>query len=206
MREILAGVFHWETFHEGIGQTVHSYLVTSVVSPSVLIDPREPREGLAWFREHGPPANAYLTNRHHYRHSDRFARAFATRIWCHREGLHEFRGGEEVTPFEHGDRLPGGVLALEIGALCPEETALFIPCHGGVIALGDALIREEGELTFVPDELMGERPAEVKQGLLKAFEAILQRDFRHLLLAHGEPMVSGEGKESLAEFVRRWDD
>src|SRR5574340_997701 len=98
MQEILPGVFHWISFHEGIQAYVHSYYV-SAIEPAVLIDPRVPAQGLAWFEAHQPPQHAYLTNRHHYRHSDKFAERFGTQIWCHREGLHEFTRGEQVTPF-----------------------------------------------------------------------------------------------------------
>lgn len=199
MREILPGVFHWTSFHEGIGEEVHSYLVTAI-DPAVLIDPREPAEGLEWFRRHGPPAHAFLTNRHHYRHSGRFAEAFGTETWCHQAGLHEFTHGETVRAFEHGAVLPGGVEAVKVGALCPEETALLLPCADGIVALGDAVIGTASELAFVPDGLMGEDPETVKHGLKKALERLLQRDFRHLLLAHGEPRI-GTGKEDLQRFV-----
>jgi len=204
MREILPGIFHWTTFHEGIGEEVHSCLVTAV-DPAVLIDPREPAEGIEWFRRHGPPAHAYLTNRHHFRHSERFAEAFGTETWCHRNGLHEFVRGEKVRAFEHGAVLPGGVEAVKVGALCPEETALLIPCAGGILALGDAVTGAGSGLAFVPDGLMGEGPAVVKRGLKRALERLLKRDFRHLLLAHGEPRVDS-GKEDLRRFVESLGD
>lgn len=168
MRQILPGVYHWTTFHEGIQEDVHSCYLNAV-SPPVLIDPRVPGQGLEWFAKHGAPEHSYLTNRHHYRHSGRFADVFGTRVWCHEAGLHEFVRGEAVTPFQHGDRLPGNILALEVGALCPEETAFQIPVSDGIMAVGDAIIRDErGRLGFVPDFLMGEDPEEVKLGLQKA--------------------------------------
>lgn len=54
MQEILPGVHHWTTFHEGIGQRVHSYYLTAT-EPAVLIDPRVPAQGLGVFRA-APPA------------------------------------------------------------------------------------------------------------------------------------------------------
>ncbi len=62
MQEILPGVFHWTTFHEGIEQDVHSYYI-SASDPGVLIDPRVPSEGIGWFKKHKPPAHIYMTNR-----------------------------------------------------------------------------------------------------------------------------------------------
>ncbi|HJW29624.1 MAG TPA: hypothetical protein VJ508_10290, partial [Saprospiraceae bacterium] len=143
---------------------------------------------------------SYLTNRHHYRHSDRFARAFGTQVWCHEDGLHEFTKAQEVHAFQHGDVLPGGILALEVGVLCPEETALYFPAAGGVLAIGDAIIRSGNELGFVPDPLMGDNPEAVKRGLREVFRRHLERDFDHLLFAHGQPWVGG-AKAALHRFL-----
>jgi hypothetical protein len=198
MQEILPGVFHWSTFHEGIGERVHSCFVTAG-EPAFLIDARVPAEGLAPFGAH-PPQHVYLTNRHHYRHADRFADAYGSRVWCHEAGLHEFRHGESVDGFRHGDGLPGGVLALPVGVLCPEETAFYLPICGGILAIGDAIIREAGELSFVPDPLLGDDPPAVKEGLREAFRAHLRREFDNLLFAHGPPLIGG-GKQALAAFL-----
>lgn len=199
MEQLLPGVFHWASFHEGIGERVHSYYL-SCVSPAIAIDPRVPDEGLGAFSGYPPPKHVFLTNRHHYRHSDAFQDAFGSKVWCHRAGLHEFSEYEPVQGFEHGDELPGTVLALEVAVLCPEETAFFIPCSDGILAVGDALIREDHELGFVPDALMGEDPEAVKRGLQAVFARFLNRRFNHLLLAHGEPIVRG-AKEALRGFL-----
>ncbi|ALC15693.1 hypothetical protein DSOUD_0907 [Desulfuromonas soudanensis] len=204
MEEIRPGIFHWTTFHEGIGQTVHSCFL-SCAAPPALIDPRMPEEGLPWFKAHPTPANALLTNRHHYRHSGRFEEAFGLRVWCHREGLHEFTAGEKVHPFVHGDELPGGILALAVGVLCPEETALFFPGCGGVLAIGDAIIRQGDDLGFVPDALMGDDPEGVKKGLKIALTRLLDREFDTLLLAHGRPWVGG-ARDGLCRFLQTLPD
>jgi hypothetical protein len=200
MKEILPGIFHWITFHEGIGQDVHSYYV-SASEPAHLIDPRVPKEGIGWFGKHKPPENIYLTNRLHYRHSGRFARYYGAKVWCHSAGLHAFGRGKKVTGFSHGDTLPGGVLALEVGVLCPEETALHIPFGKGVLSIGDAIIRDDDELNFVPDYLMGDDPEGVKRGLKRIFTSHLKRDFDSMLFAHGEPLV-GSAKTALRRFLK----
>lgn len=200
MQELLPGVFHWTTFHEGIGQDVHSYYV-SAADPAYLIDPRVPRDGIGWFKKYNPPENIYLTNRLHYRHSSRFAKHYGARVWCHKAGLHAFGRGKEVTGFRHGDELPGGVLALEVGVLCPEETALYIPLGRGILSIGDAIIREDGELSFVPGYLMGDDPEGVKRGLKKIFTSHLEREFDAMLFAHGEPIIKGAKKE-LRRFLK----
>ena len=58
------------------------------------------------------------------------------------------------------------------------------------------------EMVYVPagDFLMGDEPDAVKAGLTAAFERLLELDFDHLLLAHGEALV-GDGKTQLRAFV-----
>jgi len=203
MQELLPGVFHWKTFHEGIQAYVHSYYINAT-DPPVLIDPRVPKQGLEWFAAHGAPKHIYLTNRHHYRHSGQFAERFGAQVWCHKDGLHEFTHGEKVKGFAHGRELPGGILALKVAALCPEETALYLPVNGGILSVGDAIVRYKGKLGFVPDEYMGDDPEGVKYGLQKAFlKHLREREFDHLLFAHGAPWIGGAraGLEKFLECV-----
>lgn len=207
MNEILPGVFHWSVLHEKIGIPVHSYFLRDA---AVLLDPMVPDGGLEAVERIGKPAHALLTNRHHYRHSARFAERFGVDVRCHRAGLHEFTKGERVEPFDHGDELPGGIRALEVGVLCPEETAFHLPPAtrggspgGGLLAMGDAVIRgEDGGLGFVPDEYVGDDPEAVKDGLRKAFLGLIEKPFDTLLLAHGEPFVRN-GRQALEAFARR---
>jgi hypothetical protein len=205
MEAILPGVFHWTSFHEGIGEQVHSYYLPGL-QPAVLVDPRLPAEGIAWFRCHPVPRHVYLTNRHHYRHSAHFEQEFALQVWCHQDGLHEFTCGEKLSSFRHGDQLPGGIVARPVGVLCPEETALHIPLHGGMLAIGDAIIHQGDELALVPDVLLGEEPQAVKRGLKGAFAALLQQgDFEHLLFAHGKPLL-GDAPAALRRLVQSLPD
>jgi len=201
MEEIVPQIFHWTAFHPDIEQEVHSYCVTGL-GPVVLIDPMVPPQGLQWFERHANPQHIYLTNRLHYRGSRQFVEAFSAVVWCHAAGLHEFEPSDRVRGFEHGDLLPGGVRPMKVAALCPEETALLISLGKGALALGDAVIRENEHLEFVPDSLMGDDPARVKRGLKKAFAALLHESFEHLLLAHGRPIVTG-GKKALRQVAGR---
>ncbi len=211
MKQILPGLWHWTRIHEKIRIPVHSYYFEDL---RVLIDPTVPKERLDWFRGHGPPADVLLTNRHHYRHSAQFQEGFGVTVRCHRAGLHEFTRGAKVEPFDFGDELPGGILALEVGVLCPEETALLVPRSkpgrqssgkagrdGAALAFGDALIRGEGgALEFVPDQYMGDDPEDVKRGLKAVFRLLAEQPFKHLLMAHGAPIV-GDGRSALKRFA-----
>jgi hypothetical protein len=196
MREIGPGIHHWKARHPKIGIEVSSYYLEP---PATLTDPLEPAEGIEWFESGTKPERVVLTNRHHYRHSDRFADAFGCRVLCNEHGLHEFEDGPEVEGFAFGDVLADGITAVEVGVLCPEETALHIELGDGFVALADSLTNYE-ELGFVSDRLLGDEAEAVKSGLLESFRRLLDLDFDGLLLAHGEPIVPG-GKEALREFV-----
>ena len=184
MKEILPGIHHWTTFHEGIGQPVHSHFF---VEGAALFDPRVPDEGLDEVARHGRPDAILLSNRHHLRHGEAFASAFGD--------------GPEVQAFEYGDEVAPGVRALEVGALTPEDTAFHIAAGDGVLLFADALIRtRDGELAYVPDWLMGDDPVGVRRGLTAALERLLDEEFDALLFAHGAPVATG-GKERLRAFV-----
>jgi glyoxylase-like metal-dependent hydrolase (beta-lactamase superfamily II) len=200
MDEVAPGLFYWRAFHEGIGSEVSSYYVRD---SGVLIDPLLPKDGaLEWLAENGPPQAVLLSNRHHYRHSDRLIEAFGVSVHASAPGMHNFSEEQRVQPFEFGDELPGGVIAHEVGAICPDETALEIPsaralvCADGVVRWG----APDAPLAFVPDFLLGDDPEEVKAGLREAYRRLLEIDFDHLLMAHGLP-IAGEGKEQLRGFV-----
>jgi hypothetical protein len=197
MREILPGIHHWTALHPRIRQPVSSYYVEPA---QMLIDPLVPREGLDWFQDR-PPQQIVLTNRHHYRHSDRFVEEFGCVVRCSKPGLHQFEGGPDVEGFEFGEELAAGITTIEIGAICPDETALHIASGDGMIAFADGLTRPGGgSLAFVPDFLMGDDPEAVKSGLVAAFRNLLDLRFGSLLFAHGDPLV-GEGKRAIREFV-----
>lgn len=197
MEEIAPGIWHWAARHPRIGMRVHSYYLPA---ERVLIDPIAPVEGLDWFAEHGPPADVLLTNRHHYRASDLFAERFGVTVHCVREGMHEFSYGQTVAPFDFGEELPGGVIAHEVGAICPDEAALFVPARSA-LAVADGVVRwdDGGPLGFVPDYLMDE-PERTKTELRDAYRSLAELDFEHLLLAHGDPLA-GNGRDALAAFA-----
>jgi hypothetical protein len=197
VEEFAPGIWHWAALHPRWNIRVHSYYLPD---ERVVIDPMPPAEGLDWFAEHGSPTDVLLTNRHHYRASSEFVDRFGVTVRCARQGLHEFRKGEVVEPFDFGDELSGGVIAYEVGSLCPDETAFFIPARRA-LALADGAVRWEdgGPLTFVPDNLMDE-PEPTKDGLRAAYRRLAGLEFDHLLLAHGDPFV-GDGRAALAAFA-----
>jgi hypothetical protein len=188
MLEIAPGLWHWTARRASIGIAVSSYYLDP---ERVLIDPMIPPEGLDWFDGHGVPEHAILTNRHHDRDAWRLQEAFGCTVHCIRTGLYEIEGRGRVDPFEFGDELPGGIVAHEVDAICPDETALHVPRHRA-LACADGVVRWRAgdRLQFVPDYLMDD-PEETKQQLCQAYRRLLELDFDLLLLAHGDPLIGG---------------
>jgi hypothetical protein len=195
VEEILPGVHHWTAKHPKIGIEVHSHWVPDA---GALIDPLlPPGEGADAFRER-PPDRVLLSNRHHLRDSEELAAELGCSIHCSRPGMHEFEGGPSVEPFDFGDEVAPGIEALEVGAICPDETALLLR-DARALVIADGIIRYSVELEFVSDRLLGDDPEGVKQGLRESYSRLLARDFDSLLFAHGRPLIGG-GKEALGEF------
>ena len=195
MQEISPGLWHWTARHEHIGVDVSSYYLES---ERVVIDPMVPSEGLEWFKRHGTPEHVLLTNRHHDRHSWQLHDAFGCTVHCIRNGVYEIEGRGPVEAFDFGDELPGGAIAYEVDAICPDETALHIPAHNA-LACADGVMHYGESLGFVPDQYMDD-PEQTKRGLRDAYARLLELEFDVLLVAHGTPVVGG-AKEALREFA-----
>jgi hypothetical protein len=194
MREILPGIWHWTVTHPNTDSVVSSYWAR----PSrAVIDALAPEEGLEAF-EQEPPDRVLLSNRHHLRHAERFADRFGCAIECSKPGLHEFEGGPEVEGFDFGDEVAPGTEALEVGAICPDESALLIR-EGAALAIADGIRHYDGEMGFFSDWLLGDDPEGVKSGLRESYRRLLELDFDNLLFAHGDPIVGG-GKRALRDF------
>jgi hypothetical protein len=197
VQELLPGLFHWYAIHPNHGMQVSCHHVSA---SGTAIDPLLPEEGIEWF-DGRAPQRIVLSNRHHLRHAEQIAERFDCPILCHEAGLHEFDGGPDVEGFAFGDRLANDVTALPMDAICPEDTALRIDAGDGALLFADTLIHY-GEIGFVPDNLIGENPEEVKRVAVQRATALLDQPFDHLLFAHGAPLIGG-GKEALRAFANR---
>jgi hypothetical protein len=198
VEEIAPGLWHWTARHPHIGSTVSSYYLKD---ECVLLDPMFPPDGPDWFSaRESIPQHIVLSNRHHDRDAWRLRDAFGCEVHCVANGLHELEGRGPVTAFHFGDELPGGIVVHEVGAICPDETALHIPGHQA-LACADGVVRWPGVdgLTFVPAWLMDD-PEPTKERLRAAYLGLLELDFDRLLLAHGDPVVGG-AKAALRAFV-----
>ena len=195
--EIAPGLWHWIARRESIGMDVSSYYLEA---ERVLIDPMIPPEGLEWFEANGAPAHAILTNRHHDRDAWRLNESFGTIVHCIRNGVYEIDGRGPVEAFDFRDELPGEIAVHEVDAICPDETALYIPRHRS-LACADGVVRWRAgdQLQFVPEYLMDE-PEQTKERLREAYRQLLDLDFDLLLLAHGEPVVEA-ANDALRAFI-----
>jgi hypothetical protein len=197
MDEIAEGIFHWKAKHSNIGVEVSSHFVAG---SGTAIDPLLPAEGIEWFDGRGVQ-RVVLSNRHHLRHGAEIAARCGCPILCHEAGLHEFEGGgPAVTGFAFGERIAPDVVALEMDAICPEDTVLRIEAGDGALLFADALMNYD-RLGFVSDEHLGDDPEPTKRQIRERCAALLEEDFEHLLFAHGDPLV-GDGKAALREFAQ----
>jgi len=198
-QEIHPGVWHWMARHPRIGIEVSSYYLPR---ERVLIDPLLPAEGFELFERLGEPEHVLMTNRHHDRDAWRLQERFGCEVHCVRVGVAEVEQRGRVSAFDFGDELPGGALALEIDAICPDETALHLPTYRALaIADGAVRMRPDGPLGFVPDEYMDD-PQQTKRGLREAYARVLGQGVEPelLLLAHGAPVLAG-GARALRAFA-----
>ena len=113
--------------------------------------------------------------------------------------MHEFTNREPVEPYDFGETLAGGAVAVhEVGGICPDESALHVPA-ASALAVADGAINYGG-LRFVPDAYMDDPEAD-KAALRRAYARLADElEFDHLLTAHGPPVVGG-AREALREFA-----
>ena len=198
MNEILPGVFHWTAKHPTILATVSSYYVAE--SGTVLDPMVPPAEGLSWFGDGREVQNIALTNRHHDRQAGEYCAAFELGpVLVPESGLHEFEGKDlEVRGYAPVEEIIPGILAHDVGAICPDDMALEIR-SAGALAVADGLVHVRGAVRFVSDNLMDDPPG-TKRGLVASFARLLDVDFDTLLFAHGDPIIGG-GKRALRDFL-----
>jgi hypothetical protein len=198
IEEVLPGLAQWTAFHDGIGQPVYTHYQ---LGSGTLIDPMVPEDGLEAVVELARPQQIVLTNRHHFRDSDRYVERFGCPVFCHEAGIYHFAGERPVRAFMFDEQLASDVRALELGSICPEETTLLLDSDKCVLCFGDGVTRDEGgALAFMPDALLGEHPEQVRVGLRRNLRRMFDEDFNALLFAHAEPVLDG-GRAMLSDFL-----
>jgi hypothetical protein len=144
-----------------------------------------------------------LTSGHHHRDAAAFADRFGIPVRASHQAAARIGDALEIAPFGDGDEIAPGMTAIHIGVLADDEGALHLPGERA-LAIADAVKHDEDGLGFFPDNLLGDDPDGVKRGLKETFAGLLDRDFDHLLFAHGDP-IAGGGKQALRDFVTAAD-
>ena len=192
-REVASGILHWSATHAGIGEDVSSYYLTGA---RVLLNPIMPPDGLEWFFTGPPPVAVVLTNHHHRRDSREFAERFGIKVHLVGAGAELFEDPEvALEPFAFGDTILGGLTSHHVADAWPDETAIEIPgCRA--LAVADAVVRVDGQLSLIPDQYMDD-PSVEKPQLVEGMQRLVDSvDFDHLLIAHGDPVL-GDGRDQL---------
>lgn len=196
MDEIARGIWHWQVPHEGIGAPVSSYYVEPCAA---VIDPMEPPDGFGFF-EGRNLSRVVLSNRHHYRHSDRFHARFGIPVLAVEQGMHEIGERPGVESFAFGDEVAPDITAHAVEPSWPDEGVLHIALGPGLLVIADGAMHYRDPIGFVPDEHLGDDPAQTKELLRHGYGRLLELEFDTLLFAHGAPLVGG-GKDALKAFA-----
>lgn len=213
VQRLAPGLWRWTLPHpewtpedaedEGWEEVVASYYLETPEGV-VLFDPLAPPEGSAkaerfWsaldrdVERAGASPAVLLTIFWHARSSqavrDRYDGAS---VWAHEPAAELI--GERVgytETFRVGERLPGGVEAIDAGRAF--EVLYWLPAHSALVA-GDVLLGSpDGGVRVCPDSWLGDRdPAEVRASLRR----LLDLPVELLLLTHGEPVLA-DGKAAL---------
>ena len=161
----------------------------------VLVDPLVPAEEAERERflaaldrdvvKAGRPLAVVLTIFWHERSAAELVERYQGSLWVHAPAVP--RVDANVThPFAAGDRLPGGLEAIEVHKR--DEVLLWIPGHRALVA-GDALIGDgRGGIRLPPDDWYDDEltTEEYRETLRPLLELPVER----VLLAHGDPNVA----------------
>lgn len=196
MQEIASGIWHWTAFHEGIRAEVSSYYVEPLAT---VLDPMEPDEGLDWFAGRNVH-RVCLTNRHHYRHADRFVARFDVPVFVDEPGFGDVEDRPGVRSVAFGAEIAPDITLHAIDPVWPDEGALHLRVGPGILAIADGAIHYGEEVGFVPDFLLEPEPERTKTLLATGYGRLLDLDFDVVLFAHGTPIAAG-GKEALRAYV-----
>ena len=186
MREVRAGVWHWEARHpewndrQWWGPLVSSYAIDDGARV-VLFDPLAPPDGIERLAAERETA-IVLTCPWHRRDGEALAQRYGAPLYVPPpdEGDPSPVGG---TVFEAGARLPVGVEACP--GMEPNDLVLWVESHRALIA-GDTLQDRGQGLQFVGD-LPNNVPAELAVGAELIRERLLALPVEIVLPTHGAP-------------------
>jgi hypothetical protein len=213
--ELLPGLWRWTArhpeWHPGeFGKDVAAFAVKAG-EDLLLIDPLLPSEP---DRVHeliesqlGGRLAILITIPYHVRSSEelwkRYRRDAETAIWGHPRLARRLEDDSGFVPMDPETDLPGGVTAHAIGKPRRFELPLHLPSHDA-LAFGDAIAEVgDGDLRMWSNEPVDDHwRAWYRDAFAPTLEPLLDLDFEHVLVTHGEPVL-GAGREGLREALRR---
>ena len=200
VREVRAGVWHWEAQHpewnerQWWGPLVSSY-ATDDGERLLLFDPLALPPELEKLAEERDPA-IVLTCPWHRRGADAIASRYNAPLYVPPPDEGD-PSPVDGTVFEAGDRLPVGVEAFP--GMEPNDLMLWIESHGALVA-GDTLQDRGNGLQFLGD-LANNVPAErrvASEQILEAMQPLLALPVEVVLLTHGAPADRAALERALA--------
>jgi hypothetical protein len=198
IRDVVDGLWLWRQPHPAWdGQADWEPEVSSWAVQSrgvrLLLDPLLPPPSArdAWERIDAFDADAVVILKpDHVRDVDLFVRWYGARAF----GPSLFWRGDvpqvEIEPVRPGDELPGGLLACDDGRGMV-ETPLYLPEQRALV-FADGLTAPGGELRVWAS-------AQHTTRALPALRELLELDFEHVLVSHGEPVHTRADFEAALE-------
>jgi hypothetical protein len=199
LRDVAPGLWIWRAEHpdwrpdQGWEPMVASTYVESGGEVAV-IDPLSPpgTAGDVWARlDERPPTVVVVTKPDHIRDVDVFVRRYNARAF----GPNVFHQGDvprsELEWIEPDMKLPGGLVTVYDGR-GRNETPVWLPEQRALV-FADALTAPDGELRVWETPWHEERA-------LPALRALLELEFEHVIVSHGEPVHDRAGYERALEL------
>jgi hypothetical protein len=194
VQELTPEIQHWSGRHPNIGWEVSSYWLPGL---KVLLDPLHVPDEVTDVDE------IILSNRHHRRSAFEARERFDATLRVPQTGMHDYSPDDPVEPYEYGEPMAGGAITAHlVTELWPDDGVLHIPSLEA-LEIADTVLHYDDELSLVPENLMGDDPPADREGILSGLRRLSDElDFKHLLFAHGTPIV-GDGRERLRAFCEQ---
>jgi glyoxylase-like metal-dependent hydrolase (beta-lactamase superfamily II) len=193
IRDVAPGLWLWRQTHpdwepgNAWEPPVSSFCVESRGEVLVL-DPLAPQDDSVWERlDARPPTVAVVLKPDHVRDVDLFVRRYGARAFGPIRYFKSSIPETDLTEVLPDDELPGGLLALD-DERGRHETPLYLPEQRALV-FADGLTAPEGVLRVWHARRYAQR-------VLPALRAMLELQFEHVLVSHGEPV------HDRAEFER----
>jgi glyoxylase-like metal-dependent hydrolase (beta-lactamase superfamily II) len=198
MRDVAPGLWLWRQPHPAWEDgndwepEVASFAVESA-GVALLLDPLAPPPGAreVWERiEAHRPSTIVVLKPDHVRDVDLFVRWYSATAYGPQLYWRDDIPHTELRGVQPGDELPGGLRALHDGRGVM-ETPLYLPEQRALV-FADALTAPGGVLRVWHTPWHEQRT-------LPALRELLELDFEHVLVAHGEPVHSRADFEAALE-------